>query len=82
MKVIMRKLLGGERIRTDSVEGVCEHLPEIGVPFIMIGKSLDFVGGLRLISTSPVVEISYELDGTITTTTENSTYQLTISEET
>jgi len=82
MKVTFCKIQGGERIRTNVAEGFCDDLPELGVPFVMYAESLAFEGGFRLINTSPVQGIGYELDGSITITTENSTYQLTITEET
>ena len=81
-KVPFCKIQGDEIIGSKVTEGLCDDLPELGVPFVMYAESLAFKGGFRLINTSPVQGIGYELDGTITITTENSTYQLTITEET
>lgn len=82
MKVTFSKVLGGDRIRSSIVEGTCDKYPELGVPFVMTAEPLDPSAGFRLVNTSPVCGIGYELDGSITITTQNSTYRLLITEET
>ena len=53
-----RKLEGGERVRTDSMEGWFYEPPKVGRGFIIYGKPL-FVGMMcRMIYTSDVVKIT------------------------
>jgi len=77
MNVLLKKLIGGNNVRTDSVKGICEYYPAVGESFVMFSESLDFPGGYRVISTSPVKTIK-NLDNSITIETENSTYSLII----
>lgn len=82
MKVLMSKVLGGERIRTSTVKGDCEGLPVLGESFVIIADAIQPGAMARRVNTSAVKGIEYELDGTITITTENSVYRLTVLEET
>jgi hypothetical protein len=75
----MSKVKGGERIRTDAVQGTCLDYPVIGESFALIAESLSFQGGVRLITTSHVKSIT-EQDDSLIIETENSTYQLIITE--
>ena len=77
--VTMSKVKGGERIRTDAVQGTCLDYPVIGESFALIAESLSFAGGVRLITTSCVKNIT-EQDDSLIIETQNSTYQLTITE--
>jgi hypothetical protein len=80
--VTLKKLIGGENVRTDEVIGACEQYPVLGERFIMIAPSLSKHGSCRVVSTSPVEEISEGFDNTLTVKTLNSTYHLTITQET
>lgn len=81
MHIRLEKLVGGDRIRTDCVEGACASLPNIGDSLTVVAESLSFKGGHRLVQTSAVqaiVEIdpkNYVLE------TMNSTYKVTILAE-
>lgn len=56
-------------LRTNSVEGYCTHVPEVGYPFILIGKALDpkvqaeadAIGALahRSVTTSLIQDVVY-----------------------
>jgi hypothetical protein len=63
MKVRLTRIIGGSKLRTDSVDGEATYPPMVGRCFEMSGQGLDF--GTRLVSTSPVVEVSG--DGKFTT---------------
>jgi len=75
----MSKVKGGDRVRTDIVEGTCVDYPIIGESFSMVSKSLTFGFDLRIIRTSTVKSINKQ-DKLITFETENSTYCLIINE--
>jgi len=77
--VTMSKVKGGDRVRTDIVEGTCVDYPIIGESFSMVSKSLTFGFDLRIIRTSTVKSINKQ-DKLITFETENSTYCLIINE--
>jgi len=77
--VTMSKVKGGTRVRTDTVHGTCQDYPVIGESFALIGESLAFAGGVRLITTSCVKNIT-EQDDSLIVETQNSTYQLIITE--
>ena len=77
--VTMSKVKGGERIRTDIIQGTCQDYPIIGESFSMVSKSLTFGFDLRIIRTSTVKSINKQ-DKLITFETENSTYCLIIKE--
>lgn len=44
-------------LRTDAVTGIYSVPPTVGVGFRLLGESLGFEGGLRLIVTSTVTEV-------------------------
>ncbi len=77
--VTLTKVLGGDRVRTDIVEGTCLNYPIIGESFAMVAESLTFGLDLRIIRTSTVKSINKQ-DKLITFETENSTYCLIINE--
>jgi hypothetical protein len=75
-KIRMTKLTGGKALRTNTVDGECESLPEEGSSFIMFAKPLEG-GSLRLVQTSPVVTVEQERDSRYVITTESgSKYQI------
>ena len=73
--VTLSKVLGGSRVRTETVTGMCENYPVIGESFAMVAESLTFGLDLRIVRTSPVKNIDKQ-DNIIVFETENSTYQL------
>ena len=77
--VTMSKVLGGERIRTDIVEGSCLDYPIIGESFVILAESLAFVGGTRIVTTSRVQSITEQVDSLIIKTL-NSTYEIIFTE--
>jgi len=42
-------------LRTDTIEGVCHELPEVGAGFSMYGAGLEF--GVRSVRTSRIEEV-------------------------
>ena len=81
IKIIFRKVKGGERIRDDVIEGLCFHLPQLGLSFRMTSESELDPEAARVITTSKVTRIDYQIDGEIIFTTLNSTYSLTVVDE-
>jgi hypothetical protein len=77
--IILSKVLGGGRVRTDIVEGTCVDYPIIGESFSMVSKSLTFGLDLRIVRTSTVKSIKEE-DNMVIFETENSTYKLIVIE--
>ncbi len=67
-------------LRTKEVEGVFDQLPTVGQGFKLIGESLDFEGGSRLIFTSNVIEVVRKDIGVWSFQTLNSFYELHINE--
>jgi hypothetical protein len=55
---ITRKSSNHNSFRTDSIDGIAEQLPAIGSSFRMLGESLSFKGGVRVVVTTPVKEIT------------------------
>lgn len=47
--------VGGDALRTNTIDGEAERLPIRGRQFIMTGKGLEF--GTRYVQTSPVARI-------------------------
>lgn len=74
--VVLTRILGGTRVRTDVTQGVCIEYPEVGKPFIMFAESLSVSGGVRYIATSAVVSVSNADTRTKIIKTQNSTYRL------
>lgn len=62
-------------MRTESIEGEAQNLPEIGKSFVVIGEGLEF--GHRLFNTSMVQNIE-ERDNKLIIKTLNSLYQVEI----
>lgn len=62
-------------MRTTSLEGETEHLPQIGKSFVVVGEGLEF--GQRLFNTSMVQNIE-ERDNKTIIKTLNSLYQVEI----
>jgi len=77
----MSKVLGGERIRTDSVEGEAFDLPQVGKPFVIEAPSSLIVDGIRLVNTSAIQTITEETDKVFIIKTMNSTYKVEVLEE-
>ena len=76
-KVILHKVLGGENVRTDSVEGTCNELPSLNKSFSIIAKPLIEGSIARIVSTSEVQEIIPDETGMIIKTL-NSTYKVEV----
>jgi len=77
MQIILEKLsdnVGG--LRTNQIEGFCAALPKVGHTFLMTAPPLE-AGNMRVIETSPVVEVT-DLEGVIEFKTQNSSYQLIV----
>jgi hypothetical protein len=81
VKVKLTKLIGGDRVRTPTVEGDADCLPEVGRPFVMIAESFVIPGGIRLVATSDVQAIVTDDTGACILETLNSTYKLEVSDK-
>ena len=81
-RVVMRKVIGGERVRTDEVVGTSEQYPKVGDSFVIMAPSLYKFGSFRVVSTSPVEQISNGPGDTVIIKTANSIYSLDITYET
>ena len=69
-----------ENLRTPSVDGEFDSLPEVGQMFQMTGESLALAGrGFRLVQTSLVVSADKMRDELYEFKTYNSYYRLTIN---
>jgi len=89
--VRIEKTKASGTLRNGEIEGVFAYLPTVGKDFEIVGKSLAFTGGGRLVETSKVTAIiqpeTSETDlingksRRIRFTTENSLYELYIWEE-
>lgn len=64
-------------LRTNTVEGVFEHVPTLNERFVLIGESLTEGGLARIISTSPIKVLTVTATG-YTFETRNSRYDLEI----
>jgi hypothetical protein len=53
----LTRIQGGTSLRTDFVEGVCEHGPEVGQQFKMAASPLTTAGDMRLVHTSSITTI-------------------------
>lgn len=81
MFVKLTRLEGGQRLRTDSVEGVTQTLPTVGQQFFMAAESLTKADdgspmGHRQVNTSVVTELVYADDVWTFTTHSGSKYML------
>jgi hypothetical protein len=64
-------------LRTKSVQGTFKKIPKVGERFVIFGSSLTPGGIARMVSTSPVESMDYELIGSVVFKTETgSTYRL------
>lgn len=81
MKCTLERVTNGAALRTPSITGECEYLPEPGQYFTMTAPPLES-GDLRVVTTSEVQEVEKTARGVMVFKTENSTYQLTVTEET
>jgi len=81
-KVLFTKIKNNHsRLRTDTVEGTTESLPELDKMFIMFGQSLTEGMNTRMVNTSPVKKIEV-VDGVYIITTESgSEYSIKVLEE-
>lgn len=66
--------------RTDSVTGFFPKMPEVGKAFVLFGSSLTPGCIVRFFETSEVKTVKAKDKDTIQFKTENSTYELTLSE--
>ena len=46
-----------DRIRDDVIEGIAHKLPKVGECFDFYSKSRNFRLGIRMVNTSPIVEL-------------------------
>lgn len=67
-------------VRTDEIEGVTADLPEAGKPFVLVGESLAFEGGGRIIQTTTIEKVE-QLGDEYLFHTANSTYKLEVLNE-
>ena len=74
----MSRVVGGEALRTSSVEGAFTTLPTKGDSFAIVGEGLVF--GTRMVTTSPVEKIISHVNNNVLFKTENSTYEITYEE--
>ena len=65
-----------DRLRDRIIRGWTDHMPTVGSIFELAGPPRDSDRGMRLVTTSPVVRILSEYEGTIEFETENSRYQV------
>lgn len=78
MKVRVKKLAGGENMRTSSMEGTLYggRFPEIGEQAIVTGDPLELNIGTRVFNTSPVVSITGTETSRTIITESGSVYEL------
>jgi hypothetical protein len=69
------RVRNGEALRADSVTGWFADAPTPGVPFVFFAPPLDPQARLRVVTTSPVVEIRATVGG-FEFQTHNSVYRL------
>lgn len=65
-------------LRTDTVEGVVQNLPEVGSTLQLVGEGLEF--GNRLVYTTEIKNVE-QIDNTYQFNTLNSVYKLEVLEE-
>ena len=82
-KAILRQIQSNHtRIRTKEVTGDLFYDPEVGSSVILFSESLDKMeGNTRIVSTSPVKELTVVKQDLYLITTRNSTYELEILQE-
>ncbi len=64
-------------VRTNEIEGETLDLPEAGKSFVLIGESLAFKGGGRIIETTLIEKVE-KMDNEYLFHTANSTYKLEV----
>ncbi len=64
-------------VRTNEMEGEAISLPCVGQSFVLIGKSLEFEGGGRIIETTPIEKVE-KMNNEYLFHTANSTYKLEV----
>jgi len=67
-------------VRTPKIDGVCQHLPEVGQFFIMVGPPLDPAASQRYLRTSYVQRVEEDEENVYFFDTENSRYKLEVLE--
>jgi len=67
---------GGMVLRTKEVRGWTKYLPEVGLPFILLGEPLEKGMGLRRVNTSEVVGLEVAGDTYMLKTKTGSVYQV------
>jgi hypothetical protein len=78
MDVLLTKVSSDHKnLRTSTVEGHCNELPEVGERFVMFGKGL--VAGVRYVETSIVQDLIQKDEKTILFSTEFSEYKLEVT---
>jgi hypothetical protein len=56
------RLRGGTKLRDDSVSGLAVMAPQVGESFTLIGEGRDAPATTRLVTTSPVVKMTFAPD--------------------
>lgn len=66
-------------LRTNDMVGTTAQIPEVGHEFIILGESLSFKGGARVIHTTEIKDVKLDLaNKKMTFQTQNSTYDLEV----
>lgn len=77
-KATLRKISNNHNaLHTDEVVGEILQLPEKGMPIILYAESLDPTKDIRMIATTPIIEIARDKE-VFHIATKNSRYILTI----
>ena len=63
MKCRLTNLSENKHLRTSTVDGECQFLPEVSTRFTMTAESLTKENDFRVVSTTPVQRIGDELVG-------------------
>lgn len=75
-KGTLSKILGGSKLRSETITGVFERLPKVGRQFSIFAEPIHPKADIRRATTSRVVDVE-NVDGrTIFTTASGSIYQL------
>lgn len=84
LNVKMSRVTGGTALRTDTIIGNAEQPPVVGKSFMMVGSALDpaMKAGIRLITTSPVVNLSIKEKVYVIETETGSVYTIEVLGET
>jgi len=77
MKAKLKKINSNHNnLRTDTVEGHIDFLPEVNLPFMIKAEPIDPNADIRLVWTTPVKSVQYIDSNTIVFETKNSTYEI------